>query len=110
MGWGQAVDYVRSAAILINLLLFSVPVGAFVAIMRGKRTRPGETMVFAHIVLWTWVALLVAAIVYFFTGLWYGEHGPEPQVMAARVTVHFFVTLVVVGAIHYGLIRTSRPR
>jgi len=111
MGFGQAVEYVQSIGVVINLLVLSLPVGAIVTIMRGKRTRPGETMVFAHIVLWTWVALLVAFIAYFFTGRWYSEHGgPEPQVVAFRVTIQLLVVLLVVIAIHVGLARSSRPR
>ena len=110
MSWGEAVDYVRSIAIFINLLVLSIPLHAFIAILRGKRTRPGETLVFAHVVLWTWLALLVGAIVYFFTGLWYGENGPEPQVMAARITIDFLIALAATTAIHAGLYWTARPK
>lgn len=110
MSWGQAVDYVRSIGLLTNLLVLSVPLFAVITIIRGKRTRPGETMVFAHVVLWTCAALLVAAIAYFFTGRWYGENGPPPQVTAYYATLHFGVTVLVVAAIHWGLHRSSRPR
>jgi hypothetical protein len=111
MGFGQAVEYVQRIGVLMNLLVLSLPCGAIVAIIRGKRTRPGETMVFAHAVLWTWVALLIGLVAYFFSGRWYSESGgPEPQVVAFRATIQFFVVLAVVVAIHVGLARTSRPR
>ena len=111
MGWGQAVEYVQSVGLLINLLLLSLPLHAFAAIMRGRRTRPGKTMVVAHVVLWIWLALFIGLVAYFFTGLWYSEgRGPEPQVVAFRVTLQLLATLAVVAAIHVVLYRTSSPR
>ena len=59
MSFGQAVSYVQSIGALIDLLVLSVPVGAVIAIRFGKRTRPGETLVFPHLVLWTCAAALV---------------------------------------------------
>ena len=109
MSFGQAVDYVRSIGVLINLLLLSVPLFAVVTIVRARRMRPGVTMVFAHVVLWTWVALLLALIAYFFTGRWYSENGPPPQVAAYHVTIQLVLVLLAVGAIHAGLYWTSMP-
>lgn len=110
MGFGEAVSYVQTVGALMNLLLLSIPVGAALAIRRGKRNRPGDRLVFARCVLWGWVLLLIGAIAYFFTGAWYGENGPPPQTVAAQVTVSFLLLAAVTVAIHVGLHVTTRPR
>ena len=109
MSFGEAVSYVRSVGLVINLLLLSVPIGAILAIGRGKRNRPEARPVFPYFVLWGWVILLILAVAYFFTGAWYGENGPPPQTVAAQVTVTLICVLVGVAAIHAALFVTTRP-
>lgn len=55
MGFGEAVSYVRTIGALMNLVWLSIPVGAVLAIRRGKRNRPGDRLVFPRCVLWSWV-------------------------------------------------------
>ena len=108
MSFGAAVSYVQAVSLLIDLLILSVPVGAVIAIARGKRNRPNAMSIVPHLVLWGWLALLLLAVAYFFfTGAWYGENGPEPQVIAARITIYFILVLLGVVAVHAGLYRTG---
>ena len=111
MSFGAAVSYVQVIGLLIDLLILSVPISAVIAIARGKRNRPDAISIVPYLVLWGWLALLVLAVAYFFfTGAWYGENGPEPQVIAARITIYFILVLVVVVAVQAGLYRTTRAR
>jgi polyferredoxin len=110
MSFGEAVSYVQSVGAIINLLLLSVPIGAVLAIRRGKRNRPETRLVFPRLVLWGWVTLLVLAVAYFFTGAWYGENGPPPQTVAAQVTVTLLGVLLGVVAVHVGLYVTTQPK
>ncbi|MBF8270251.1 MAG: hypothetical protein HW386_1960 [Gammaproteobacteria bacterium] len=110
MSFGEAVSYVRSVGVIIDLLLLSVPISAVLAIRRGKRNRPGTRLVFPRLVLWGWVTLLVLSVAYFFTGAWYGENGPPPQTVAAQVTVTLIGVLLGVVAVHMGLYVTTQPK
>jgi MFS family permease len=109
MSWGDAVAYVQFMGAVGWLLMLSVPVGAVLAIRRGRRNRPGTTPVFPWFVVGGCIAALIAAIAYFLSGAWYGENGPSPQTAAAQVTVWMLVIVVVVGAIHAGLYLSTRP-
>ena len=109
MSFGEAVSYVRTVGVFVDLLLLSVPIGAVLAIRRGRQNRPGSRLMFPRLVLWGWVTLLVLAVAYFFTGAWYGESGPAPQTMAARVTVSLIGVLLGVVAVHVGLYVTTQP-
>ena len=109
MSFGQAVSYVQTVAVMMNLILLSIPIAAAVAIRRGKRNRPGARLFFPRCVLWGWVLLLISAIAYFFTGSWYGENGPPPQTVAAQVTATLAVLVAITAAIHVGLYRTTQP-
>jgi len=110
MSFGEAVSYVRTVGAIAWLLWLSIPIAAVVAIKRGKRNRPGTKLVFPRCVLWGWVFLLCLAIAYFFTGAWYGENGPPPQVVAAQATVSLLVVLAGVTAIYVGLYVTTQPK
>jgi hypothetical protein len=107
MSWGQAVSYVQAVGGVTLFVILSIPVGSFFAIRRGRRNRPGGKLFFARGVFWGWFALLGLAFIYFLTGAWYGENGPPPQVAAVHVTVELAVTVLVAGAIHYGLYVTT---
>jgi uncharacterized membrane protein len=110
MSFGQAVSYVQTVGVIMNLMLLSIPVAAVVAIRRGKRNRPGARLLFPRCVLWGWVLLLISAIAYFFTGAWYGENGPPPQTIAAQVTVTLVAFVAITVAIHVGLYRTTQGK
>jgi hypothetical protein len=110
MSFGEAVRFVNFVGLLINVLLLSVPVGAIYAIFRGRSNRPTARSLFPHVVLWGWVLLLIGAVVYIFTGAWYGEGGPPPQKAAAQTTLTALGVMVCVAAIHIGLYLTTRPR
>lgn len=107
MSFGQAVSYVQTVGVIMNLMWLSIPIAAGVAISRGKRNRPGQRLLFPRCVLWGWVLLLISAIAYFFTGAWYGEGGPPPQTAAAQATVALVVFAAIVVAIYVGLYRTT---
>jgi hypothetical protein len=109
MSFGQAVSYVQTVGIIMNLMLLSIPIAAVVAIRRGKRNRPGARLFFPRCVLWGWVLLLISAIAYFFTGAWYGENGPTPQTVAAQVTVTLVVFVAITVATYVGLYLTTQP-
>jgi hypothetical protein len=109
MGFGEAVSYVQTVGVLIDLLLLSLPIAAAAAICVGKRNRPGAKLLFARFIFWGWFVLLGLAIAYFFTGAWYGENGPPPQTVAAQVTIALACLLVVVIVIYGGLYVTTRP-
>lgn len=109
MSFGQAVSYVQTVGVIMNLMWLSIPIAGAVAIRRGKRNRPGAQLLFPRGVLWGWVLLMLAAIAYFFTGAWYGENGPPPQAAAAQVTVTLVVFTAITVAIHVGLYLTTQP-
>lgn len=109
MSFGQAVSYVQTVGVIMNLMWLSIPIAAVVAIRRGKRNRPGARLFFPRSVLWGWVLLLISAIAYFFTGAWYGENGPPPQTAAAQVTVTFVVFTAITVSLHVGLYLTTQP-
>lgn len=109
MSFGEAVSYVQTVGVVMNLMWLSIPIAAVVAIHRGKRNRPGARLLFPRLVLWGWVLLLICAIAYFFTGAWYGENGPPPQTAAAQATVTLVVSAAIAVVIHVGLYLTTRP-
>lgn len=109
MSFGAAVSYVRTVSLATTLLFLSVPLGAGLAILRGKRNRPGGRLLFPWLVLWGWGVLVIAAVAYFLTGNWYGENGPAPQVVAVQATMSLMLVVAVVSAIHLALCWTTRP-
>jgi hypothetical protein len=109
MSFGQAVSYVQTVSVIMNLMWLSIPIAAGVAIRRGKRNRPGERLLFPRCVLWCWVLLLISVIAYFFTGAWYGENGPPPQTAATHITVTLVVLTTLTVAIYVGLYLTTQP-
>lgn len=109
MSFGEAVSYVQTVGAIISLLWLSIPFAAGVAIKRGKRNRPGTKLIFPRCVLWGWVIILFLLIAYFFSGAWYGENGPPPQTVAAKVTVQLIIFFATTMAIYVGLYATTQP-
>jgi len=110
LSFGEAVSLVQTVGILCDLLFLTLPLAAAMAIRRGKKNRPGTLLFFPRFVFWGWFVLLAAAIVYFFTGAWYGENGPPPQEAAAEAVVSFVCISLVVAAIYAGLYISTGPR
>jgi len=108
MSFGEAVSYVQTIGIFIDLLILSVPVGAVLAIRRGKRNRPASKLIFSRLIVWACFGFLVWLVLYYISGAWYGEDGLPPQTVAAQVTVTFLEVFVGTFAIHVGLYLTTR--
>jgi hypothetical protein len=110
MGFSEAVSLVQGVGALTLLLFLSVPIGAIYAIFRGRRNRRTGRSLFPHFVLGSWMLLLVGAVAYFLTFVWYSEGGgPPPQKAAAQSVLTAFGVLVCVVAVHVGLHRTTQP-
>jgi hypothetical protein len=110
MSWGEAVSFVRTVGVLMNLLFLSIPIAAWFAIRRGRRNRPDARLLFPRVVFWGWFVLLAASVVYFISGAWYSESGPPPQTAAAQSALALACYTLVTVAIYIGLYKTTGPQ
>jgi len=105
MSFGAAVSLAQLLGALIPLLWLLLPVAAVVSVRRRWRNRPGASCWFAYLTIVVWGVSLIACIVLFTSGRWYGENGPPPQ----QVVIQAGVLLVIIAGIHLLLIALGRP-
>ena len=103
MSFEFAVAIAPVLSALCIMLWLAVPVTAVAAIFRRRRYRPGSSIWFAYTMLGGWIFTVVLCVMTLFSGAWYGENGPRPQIAAIGATM----VLLVLTSIHFALIRTS---
>lgn len=96
MSFDAAVSLTQLLGTLVTLLWLLLPINAVISVRRRRRNRPNASCWFAYLTLGVWGLSLIACVVLFASGRWYGENGPPPQQAATQTAV----LLVVIVGIH----------
>jgi membrane protease YdiL (CAAX protease family) len=103
MSFEAASGLAQVLGVLLMLLWLLLPIDAALSIRRRRRNRPGSSCWFAYLAILGWAATLVAFLVLFVSGRWYGENGLAPQ----QADIEAMALLIVLIVIHLLLIAAA---
>jgi hypothetical protein len=101
MSFESAVALGQVIGILCSISWLALPITAVVCIFRRRRYGLSSKLWFPYFVLGGWILTVVLCVMSLFTGTWYGENGPRPQIANIEGSALFLVFI----AIHFALIR-----